>query len=362
MISTSVLARLATAMTTGTEPRTECAAIQSQSAERLSSGVDRVARTVMDACPSLTARAALDKAPPPLPSSPRLDYGSSPEPPDDEARRAYPRRNTRCHSCPRPSRARLAGAMTAGLATGATAQMELKIMAPAAPGGGWDQTARSMQQALTASGSAKSVQVTNVTGAGGTVGLAQFVKAPRAIRNQLMVNGFVMVGAILTNKSPVSLDQTTPIARLTAEPQVIVVPADSPHQDGQGPRRGRQDRSGQGDLGGRLGRRRRPHRGGAVRQGRGRRSDEDQLHPLLGRRRGARRHPRRQGHGRHLGLWRVRGPGEGRQAARDRRHLAAARAGRSTPRRSRSRASTSRSSTGARSWRLRASRPTSARP
>ena len=72
MISTSVLARLATAMTTGTEPRTECAAIQSQSAERLSSGVDRVARTVMDSCPSLTARAALDKAPPPLPSSPRL--------------------------------------------------------------------------------------------------------------------------------------------------------------------------------------------------------------------------------------------------------------------------------------------------
>ncbi|HEX5867662.1 MAG TPA: tripartite tricarboxylate transporter substrate binding protein, partial [Beijerinckiaceae bacterium] len=65
--------------------------------------------------------------------------------------------------------------MTAGLATVATAQMELKIIAPAAPGGGWDQTARSMQQALTTSGSAKNVQVTNVPGAGGTVGLAQFV-------------------------------------------------------------------------------------------------------------------------------------------------------------------------------------------
>jgi putative tricarboxylic transport membrane protein len=43
-----------------------------------------------------------------------------------------------------------------------------------------------------------------------------------------MVNGFVMVGAILTNKSPVSLDQTTPIARLTAESLAIVVPANSP--------------------------------------------------------------------------------------------------------------------------------------
>jgi putative tricarboxylic transport membrane protein len=127
----------------------------------------------------------------------------------------------------RLGRACLAGAMVAGLATGATAQMELKIIAPAAPGGGWDQTARSMQQALTASGAAKSVQVTNVPGAGGTVGLAQFVNT-KSDPNQLMVNGFVMVGAILTNKSAVSLDQTTPIARLTAEPLAIVVPANSP--------------------------------------------------------------------------------------------------------------------------------------
>ena len=124
-------------------------------------------------------------------------------------------------------RALLAGAMVAGMATGALAQMELKIIAPAAPGGGWDQTARSMQQALMASGAAKNVQVTNVPGAGGTVGLAQFVNS-KGDPNQLMVNGFVMVGAILTNKSPVSLDQTTPIARLTAEPLAIVVPANSP--------------------------------------------------------------------------------------------------------------------------------------
>jgi putative tricarboxylic transport membrane protein len=122
----------------------------------------------------------------------------------------------------------LAGAMAAGLATSAMAQMELKIVAPAAPGGGWDQTARSMQQALTASGAAKSVQVTNVAGAGGTVGLAQFVNGAKGDGNQLMVNGFVMMGAILTNNAPVTLDQVTPIARLTAEAEAIVVPANSP--------------------------------------------------------------------------------------------------------------------------------------
>jgi putative tricarboxylic transport membrane protein len=121
----------------------------------------------------------------------------------------------------------LAAGLLAIMATSAVAQLaELKIIAPAAPGGGWDQTARSMQQAMVASGAAKNVQVTNIPGAGGTVGLAQFVNSKDP--NTLMVNGFVMVGAILLNKSPVSLDQVTPIARLTEETEVVVVPADSP--------------------------------------------------------------------------------------------------------------------------------------
>jgi putative tricarboxylic transport membrane protein len=109
--------------------------------------------------------------------------------------------------------------------------LELKIMAPANPGGGWDQTARSMQQALVAAGIAKSVQVTNVGGAGGSVGIAQFVNSAKGDGSQLMVNGFVMVGALAMNKSPVTLDQVTPIARLTEEIQVIVVPANSPIKD-----------------------------------------------------------------------------------------------------------------------------------
>lgn len=124
-------------------------------------------------------------------------------------------------------RAALATVLLAGLSSAAFAQLELKIMAPASPGGGWDGTARSMQQALTASGIAKSAQVTNVTGAGGTIGLSQLINA-KGDGNQLMVNGFVMVGAILLNKSPVNLSQTTPIARLTAEALVVVVPATSP--------------------------------------------------------------------------------------------------------------------------------------
>src|SRR5215475_6310160 len=126
-------------------------------------------------------------------------------------------------------RAGLVGAAFAVvLASSAFAQMELKIMAPAAPGGGWDQTARSMQQALVAEKIARSVQVVNVAGAGGSVGIAQFVNGAKGDGNQLMVNGFVMVGALAMSKSPVTLDQVTPIARLTEETQVIVVPANSP--------------------------------------------------------------------------------------------------------------------------------------
>jgi len=110
----------------------------------------------------------------------------------------------------------------------AQAPTEFKVMAPAAPGGGWDQTARSMQQVLVAAGVARSVQVTNVPGAGGSIGIAQFVNGAKGDGSQLMVNGFVMVGALLMNKSPVTLEQITPIARLTEEAEVIVVPANSP--------------------------------------------------------------------------------------------------------------------------------------
>ena len=101
------------------------------------------------------------------------------------------------------------------------------IMAPASPGGGWDQTARTMQEALQAEGISGNVQVTNVPGAGGTIGLAQFVNQFTGNPNALIVGGYVMVGAVLTNASPVSLANVTPIARLTGESDVIVVPANS---------------------------------------------------------------------------------------------------------------------------------------
>lgn len=107
----------------------------------------------------------------------------------------------------------------------------IRIMAPASPGGGWDLTARTMQQAIKDGNVAsQSVEVDNVTGAAGTIGLAQLVSKHRADPHRLMVTGLVMVGGVVTNKSEVSLAQTTPIATLTAEAEVIVVPSASKYQ------------------------------------------------------------------------------------------------------------------------------------
>jgi putative tricarboxylic transport membrane protein len=105
---------------------------------------------------------------------------------------------------------------------------DLTIVAPAAPGGGWDQTARVMQQVLRGSGLAHAVQVVNAPGAAGTIGLARFVSAERGNPNALLVTGLVMVSGIATNHSPVTLADVAPIARLSGEYEVIVVPKASP--------------------------------------------------------------------------------------------------------------------------------------
>jgi putative tricarboxylic transport membrane protein len=130
-----------------------------------------------------------------------------------------------------PRRALAAPLLAAGLLAALPASAEiagLEIIAPANPGGGWDQTARAMQAALQDAGLASGVQVSNIAGAGGTIGLAQFVTSKKRSGDAILVGGLVMVGAILTNNAPVTLADVTPLARLTGEYQLIVVAAESP--------------------------------------------------------------------------------------------------------------------------------------
>lgn len=110
----------------------------------------------------------------------------------------------------------------------ARAAANLKMMIPANPGGGWDSTGRALGKALQDAGVASAVTFENKGGAAGAIGLAQFVNASKGDPNALMVMGQVMIGGIITGKPPVSVTQATPLARLTSEYTVFVLPAQSP--------------------------------------------------------------------------------------------------------------------------------------
>ena len=106
----------------------------------------------------------------------------------------------------------------------------LRVMVPNSPGSGYDQTARAATKAMEDGGLAKTVEVFNVAGAGGTVGLQRLVNE-EGNGDLLMQMGLGVVGAEFTNKSQAKLAETTPIAGLIEEAEVIVVPKDSPYED-----------------------------------------------------------------------------------------------------------------------------------
>jgi putative tricarboxylic transport membrane protein len=114
---------------------------------------------------------------------------------------------------------------------GAAPNRRLSIMAPGDPGGGYDTTARTLQTAMRENDLApRGAEVYDVPGAGGTIGLSQFVSKRAGDPSQLMVMGLVMVGAVEANSAPVNLEKVTPIATLATEPEAIVVKADSKYR------------------------------------------------------------------------------------------------------------------------------------
>ena len=121
-------------------------------------------------------------------------------------------------------------ALAAGgaLPLSALAAANIKMMIPANPGGGWDTTGRALGKAMQESGAASTVTFENKGGAAGALGLAQFVNSAKGDGNAIMVMGAVMLGGIITGKPPVNLSTATPIARLTSEYNVFVLPANSP--------------------------------------------------------------------------------------------------------------------------------------
>lgn len=118
----------------------------------------------------------------------------------------------------------------AAIAVTGAAQAQVSVMLPAGPGGGWDSTGRQAFQAMNEAGIyTGGVNFTNTGGAGGTVGLAEFLGTSSGQPDALAVFGAITVGAIELNNSPINLADFRPVARLTAEYLVVAVAADSPH-------------------------------------------------------------------------------------------------------------------------------------
>ena len=121
-----------------------------------------------------------------------------------------------------------AGGSTASIPLSALAAANIKMMIPANPGGGWDTTGRALGKAMQESGAASTVTFENKGGAAGALGMAQFVNGAKGEGNAIMVMGAVMLGGIIAGKPLVNLSTATPIARLTSEYNVFVLPANSP--------------------------------------------------------------------------------------------------------------------------------------
>ncbi|RZI37969.1 twin-arginine translocation signal domain-containing protein, partial [Herbaspirillum sp. HC18] len=63
----------------------------------------------------------------------------------------------------------------------------LQIFVPAAPGGGWDQTGRTIELAMRTDGIIKEFKFEHAPGAGGAVGMPKFLGTKRGQGDALMV-------------------------------------------------------------------------------------------------------------------------------------------------------------------------------
>ncbi len=105
----------------------------------------------------------------------------------------------------------------------------LRFMVPNSPGGGYDTTARTAAKMMAEADLNSGVEVFNLPGAGGTIGLGRTVSESGNGR-LAMIMGLGLVGSVYTNDSPVTLADTTPIAKLIEEPDVVVVGKNSPYR------------------------------------------------------------------------------------------------------------------------------------
>ena len=104
----------------------------------------------------------------------------------------------------------------------------LDWVVPANPGG-YSQTSTAISESLKKEGLLSTYSSVFKPGAGGTVGLA-FFQEIKAKPESVLITGLAMAGGIPSNKSPLKLDASTPIAKVMREYQALAVPATSKYK------------------------------------------------------------------------------------------------------------------------------------
>lgn len=135
----------------------------------------------------------------------------------------------------REAMATLGALMAAGLlpatASAAEAIDKIAFLVGFGVGGGFDQTARGVQEALQKSGLVKDVTVENRTGGGGSVAIAHLIETAARQQNTLMVNGTSLVVRSLNREFSQTFRDVTLVNTITAEIMGVVVNNQTPHAD-----------------------------------------------------------------------------------------------------------------------------------
>ncbi len=120
-----------------------------------------------------------------------------------------------------------------GAAGGGDQLDQFRYMVPNSAGSGWDTTARTAAKIMEQDKIVNRVDVFNVDGANGTVGLSRLTD-DKGNGELVMQMGFGLVAATVSQGSANTFDNTTPLVKLLDEYLAVVVPGDSPINDYDG--------------------------------------------------------------------------------------------------------------------------------
>jgi putative tricarboxylic transport membrane protein len=119
------------------------------------------------------------------------------------------------------------GLLVAATTTSSAQIGRMEFYVPGGPGSGQDQAARAFEEALKKENLVTGTQVTHFAGGGGMIAISQFLTTRAGNSNAVVTQGAGHLSFPLSNKTPVSLRDVIPLARIAGEYELLVVRSDS---------------------------------------------------------------------------------------------------------------------------------------